>query len=45
MIPLRTRVPDVPSQIAEIIERALVRDPAHRWQSAGAMRTALAHAV
>lgn len=45
IIPLRTRVPDVPSQIAEIIERALVRDPAHRWQSAGAMRTALAHAV
>src|ERR1043166_1392261 len=45
MIPLRTRVPEVPSQIAEIIERALVRDPAHRWQSAGAMRTALAHAV
>jgi eukaryotic-like serine/threonine-protein kinase len=45
MIPLRTRVPDIPAQIAEIIERALVRDPAHRWQSAGAMRTALAHAV
>jgi eukaryotic-like serine/threonine-protein kinase len=45
MIPLRTRVPDVPSQIAEIIERALVRDPTHRWQSAGAMRTALAHAI
>ena len=45
LIPLRTRVPDISPQIAEIIERALVREPAHRWQSAKAMRTALAHAV
>jgi len=45
MIPLRTRMPDIPPQIAEIIERALVRDPAHRWQTAGAMRMALAHVV
>jgi pSer/pThr/pTyr-binding forkhead associated (FHA) protein len=45
MIPLRSRVPDIPVQIAEIIERALVRDPNHRWQSAAAMRKALAHAV
>ena len=45
LIPLRSRVPDIPAPIAEIIERALVRDPAHRWQSAKAMRTALAHAV
>jgi serine/threonine-protein kinase len=45
IIPLRNRMPDIPVQIAEIIERALVRDPNHRWQSAAAMRTALAHAV
>jgi len=45
IIPLRQRMPDIPVQIAEIIERALVRDPNHRWQSAAAMRTALAHAV
>ena len=45
LIPLRSRAPEIPPQIAEIIERALVRDPAHRWQSAKAMRTALAHAV
>jgi serine/threonine protein kinase len=45
IIPLRSRLPDVPAALAEIIERALVRDPAHRWQSAAAMRTALSHAV
>jgi len=45
LIPLRSRAPEIPAQIAEIIERALVRDPAHRWQTARAMRTALAHAV
>ena len=45
MIPLRTRVPNVPVQVAEIIERALLRDPMHRWQTARAMRTALAHAI
>jgi len=45
LIPLRSRAPEIPPQIAEIIERALVRDPAHRWQTAKAMRTALAHAV
>jgi serine/threonine-protein kinase len=45
LIPLRTRAPEIPAQIAEIVERALVRDPTHRWQTAGAMRTALAHTV
>lgn len=45
IIPLRSRLPDVSTQLAEIIERALVRDPALRWQSAAAMRTALSHAI
>jgi hypothetical protein len=45
IIPLRSRLPDASPQLAEIIERALVHDPAHRWQSAAAMRTALSHAV
>jgi serine/threonine-protein kinase len=45
IIPLRSRLPDAPPQLAEIIERALVHDPANRWQSAAAMRTALSHAV
>jgi hypothetical protein len=45
VIPLRHRVAEVPQQVAEIIERALAKDPANRWQSAAAMRTALMHAV
>jgi hypothetical protein len=45
VIPLRQRVAEVPHQVAEVIERALAKDPADRWQSAAAMRTALMHAV
>lgn len=45
VVPLRRRVPDIPEQVAAIIERALVKDPAERWQSAAAMRTALLHAT
>jgi serine/threonine protein kinase len=44
-IPLRNRAPQVSQQICEIIDRALAKDPSQRWQSAGAMRTALMHAV
>jgi serine/threonine-protein kinase len=40
-IPVRHRAPQVPEPIAAIIDRALVKDPSQRWQSAGAMRTAL----
>jgi len=42
-VPLRQRLPDIPEQIAEIIDRSLAKDPAQRWQSAGAMRNALLH--
>ncbi|HYX30667.1 MAG TPA: protein kinase [Pyrinomonadaceae bacterium] len=45
IIPLRSRVPEIPQPFAEIIERALVRDPAQRWQSAAAMRNALGHVL
>lgn len=45
IVPLRSRAPEIPPQLAEVIERALVRDPAQRWQSAAAMRTALAHVI
>jgi eukaryotic-like serine/threonine-protein kinase len=44
IVPLRRRAPEVPERVAEVIERALAKDPAHRWQSAAAMRTALMHA-
>jgi serine/threonine-protein kinase len=42
-IPLIQRAPHVPPAVCEIIDRALAKDPAHRWQSAAAMRTALLH--
>jgi serine/threonine-protein kinase len=44
-IPLRRRRPEVPEKVAEIVDCALAKDPAHRWQSAAAMRTALLHAA
>ncbi len=44
-IPLAQRAPQLPSRVCEVIDRALLKDPSERWQSAGAMRTALAHAV
>ena len=44
-VPLIQRAPHVPLPVCEIIDRALAKDPAHRWQSAGAMRTALLHCI
>lgn len=44
-IPLRQQAPQLPAAVCEIIDRALVKDPAERWQSARAMRAALLHAV
>jgi hypothetical protein len=44
-IPLNQRAPGIPRQVCEIIDRALAKDPAARWQSAQAMRTALLHAA
>jgi len=44
IIPLQQRAANVPARVAEVIERALAKDPAQRWQSAAAMRTALMHA-
>jgi hypothetical protein len=42
-VPLHERAPHLPASLCEIIDRALVKDPAQRWQSASAMRNALAH--
>jgi eukaryotic-like serine/threonine-protein kinase len=44
-IPLRQRAPHIPQQVCEIIDRALAKDPALRWQSAGAMRNALLYSI
>jgi serine/threonine-protein kinase len=43
-VPLRQRAPHIPPVVCDIIDRALAKDPAHRWQTAGAMRNALQHA-
>jgi serine/threonine-protein kinase len=44
-VPVRQRLPEVPENIAEIIDRALAKDAGQRWQSAGAMRAALLHST
>jgi len=44
-VPLRERAPHVPGPVCEIIDRALAKDPAQRWQTATAMRNALLHCL
>ena len=44
-VPLRQRAPHIPAPVCNIIDRALAKDPAQRWQTAGAMRNALVHAA
>lgn len=42
-VPLRQRAPHLPAAVCDIIDRALAKDPAQRWQTAVAMRNALLH--
>ncbi len=44
-VPLKQRAPHIPTQVCEIIDRALLKDPTQRWQSASAMHKALCHAM
>jgi len=44
-IPLRQRAPQITQLVCDVVDRALAKDPTQRWQSAGAMRTALLHAA
>jgi eukaryotic-like serine/threonine-protein kinase len=44
-VPLRERLPELPDTLCQIIDRALVKDPTERWQSATAMRNALSHSM
>ena len=44
-VPLRQRAPHIPPSVCEIIDRALAKNPAQRWQTAGAMRNALLHSI
>jgi serine/threonine-protein kinase len=45
IIPIFRRVSDVPPAVANIVERALSKDPTQRWASAEAMRQALLQAT
>jgi hypothetical protein len=45
IIPLRRRAPEVPAAVADIVERALAKEPAQRWATAEAMRAALMQAL
>ncbi|HET9712837.1 MAG TPA: FHA domain-containing serine/threonine-protein kinase [Pyrinomonadaceae bacterium] len=44
-VPLRQRAPHISQPVCDIIDRALAKDPAQRWQTAGAMRNALLHSL
>src|ERR1044072_4408929 len=44
-VPLHERSPHIPRPVCDIIDRALAKDTAQRWQSAGAMRNALLHSI
>src|SRR5438309_5003607 len=41
IVPIRNRVPEVPPQVASVIETALSKHVEGRWRTAGAMREAL----
>jgi len=45
IIPIRSRIPDVPPQVASVIETALSKQVESRWRTAGAMREALLNAA
>jgi hypothetical protein len=45
IIPVRHRVPEIPDAVAQIIERAIAKDPSQRWASAEAMRAALMQTI
>ncbi|MFN2501862.1 MAG: protein kinase [Pyrinomonadaceae bacterium] len=45
IIPLRSRVPNVPPHVAQVVETALAKHVDSRWRTAGAMREALLSAA
>ena len=44
-VPLRQRASHIPQPVCDIIDRALAKDPAQRWQTASAMHSALLHSI
>jgi eukaryotic-like serine/threonine-protein kinase len=45
VVPIHNRAPEVPPQIAQAVERALAKDPVHRWATAEEMRQALLQSI
>lgn len=45
VVPIQRRAPEVPLKIAQAVERALAKDPAHRWATAEEMRHALLQSI
>ncbi|MDT4954355.1 MAG: eukaryotic-like serine/threonine-protein kinase [Acidobacteriota bacterium] len=45
IIPIRHRVPEIPDSVAQVIERAVAKEPQQRWSSAEAMRVALMQTI
>ncbi len=45
IVPIQRRVPEIPPQIAQAVERALAKDPMQRWANAEEMRQALLQSV
>lgn len=41
IVPITSRLPEIPQQIAAVFERALDKDPEKRWRTAGEMRQAI----
>lgn len=41
IIPIQVRLNEIPTPLAQIIEKSLAKEPAHRWRTAGEMREAL----
>jgi serine/threonine-protein kinase len=45
IVPLIIHSTEIPNEIGNVIEKALAKDPLHRWTTAGEMREALLRAV
>jgi serine/threonine-protein kinase len=45
IVPINTRLPEVPRRVAAVIETAIAKEPKLRWRTAGEMREALLRAM
>jgi serine/threonine-protein kinase len=45
IVPINTRLPEVPRRVAAVIETAIAKEPKLRWRTAGEMRQAMLRAM